>query len=419
MEYILIAISVIVVLLLIIVIRNQSNTRIEFDASEMLLKVKDMMEQNEKLFQVVSKSNTDSIRNDLRANIDYQTKQLQFVAKQIETLTNINNQKLENVVGSVERNLKNLQDGNEKKLEQMRNTVDEKLNSTLERRLNESFALISKNLDAVQSGLGEMRSLANGVGDLKKVLSNVKTRGTLAEVQLDSLLEQILATEQYEKQVCVKKDGKTREDKVDFAIKLPGKDGEYVYLPIDAKFPLEDYQRLVNASELNDIEEVAKCSKALENAIKKEAISISSKYINPPNTTDFAVMYLALEGLYAEVVRKPGLLESLSQNQKIIICGPSTLSGLLNSLQMGFRTLAIEKRSSEIWSMLSMFKKEFGTFIELLGKTQKQINTAGNTIEEATRKSRIIAKKLNRVVILDGEPISLLDDVDEDINAVE
>ena len=408
--YILIIINVLLMGMVGFLVYRTRRLQRDDDPEFLLSNIRQMLEQNEKMTMMLSKSNTDALRNEMQNNISFQIEQLKTMAHQIEVLTQMNSQRLENVTNTIERNLHKLQEDNEKKLEQMRQTVDEKLNTTLEQRLNQSFALISKNLDAVQLGLGEMRSLASGVGDLKKVLSNVKTRGTLAEVQLGNLLEQMLVHSQYDSQVLIKPDEKSKDNKVDYVIKLPGKDDGEMYLPIDAKFPLEDYQRLVEASENGNFEDIEKYSKALDAAVKKEAISISTKYIMPPKTTDFGIMYLALEGLYAEVVKKPGMMEMLQQNYKILVCGPSTLSGLLNSLQMGFKTLAIEKRSSEIWALLGMFKKEFGTFVDLLGKTQKQLNTAGNTIEEATRKSKVIARKLDRVAIDEPEPVTLLDD---------
>ena len=306
---------------------------------------------------------------------------------------------------TIQRSISAMQQDNANKLELMRQTVDEKLNATLETRLNQSFALISQNLDKVQVGLGEMRSIASSVGDIKKVLSNVKMRGTLAEVQLGNLLEQMLVHNQFEAQVTIKPGQKNIDNKVDYVIKLPGKDDGTILLPIDSKFPLEKYQILLDCYENGSNEEIERVAKQFEDIIKKEASSISEKYIYPPKTTEFAIMYLALEGLYAEVVKRPGLMEILQNKYGIMVCGPSTLCGLLNSLQLGFKTLAIEKRSSEIWALLSMFKKEFGTFVELLGKTQKQLNTAENTIEEATKKSQIIARKLDKVE-LDDKPVS-------------
>ena len=279
----------------------------------------------------------------------------------------------------------------------MRIVVDEKLNATLSDRLNKSFALVSEQLQAVTKGLGEMQSLASGVGDLKKVLTNVKTRGTFGEVQLGSLLEQMLAPSQYSEQVML---SSSSTERVDYAINLPGKDDKNILLPIDAKFPIEDYLRLIDATEHASTDEILASQKQLIKRVKDEAKSISQKYIVLPKTTDFAIMYLATEGLYAEVIKQNGLFEQVQRDYKVTICGPTTLSALLNSLQMGFKTLAIEKRSSEIWTMLSTFKKEFSTYVELLTKTQKKLSEATDTIESATKKSEKIQKQLSKVSLI-------------------
>lgn len=314
--------------------------------------------------------------------------------KQFLGLTQINEQKLENMRKTIEDRLKSLQDDNSQKLEKMRETVDEKLHNTLEKRLGESFKLVSDRLESVQQGLGEMQALATGVGDLKKVLSNVKTRGTLGEIQLGTLLDQILTQEQYAKNVSVK-DG-SREN-VEFAIKMPGKEDKVVWLPIDAKFPKEDYERLVDAQEQTNVELIEELSKALESRIKSEAKDIRDKYIDPPNTTDFAILFLATEGLYAEAIRRPGLFETLQREFRVILTGPTTISALLNSLQMGFRTLVIEKRASEVWNLLGAIKTEFGKFGSILVKTHKQLAAASNTIEGATRKTKTIERKLRDI----------------------
>ena len=326
-----------------------------------------------------------------------QKDQLDIFSKQINTLTQSNEQKLDKLQEKVESQLKEIQDKNEKKLEEMRQTVDEKLHATLEKRLGESFKLVSDRLEAVREGLGEMRNLAVGVGDLKKVLTNVKTRGTWGEIQLENLIEQILSRDQYEKNVATKKGS---GDRVEFAIKMPGrsenKDG-VCWLPIDAKFPMEDYQRLLAAQELGDIVLIEETSKALEARIRGEAKSIYDKYIDPPNTTDVAILFLPIEGLFAEVLRRPGLFERLQNDYKVIIAGPTTLTAILNSLHMGFRTLAIEKRSSEVWSLLGAVKSEFGKFGEVLEKTQKKLQEASNTIEDASKRTRVIERKLKSV----------------------
>jgi DNA recombination protein RmuC len=323
-----------------------------------------------------------------------------------------NIQKLDKIDDTVDRHLKILQEDNSRKLEQIRGTVDEKLHDTLERRLGESFKLVSDRLEMVQKGLGEMQTLASGVGDLKKVLTNIKTRGTLGEIQLHSLLEQILAPEQYERNVATKQDSMTR---VEFAIKLPGRDGNQqqpIWLPIDAKFPQEDYLRLIEAQESGDAVRVEEASKQLDRVIKEMARTIRDKYLDPPHTTDFGIMFLPTEGLYAEVLRRTALFEILQREFKVVVTGPTTLAALLNSLQMGFRTLAIEKRSSEVWTVLGAVKTEFAHFGAILEKTQKKLQEASNTIETAAVRSRAIEKKLRDVQdITAGDSPELLENV--------
>jgi DNA recombination protein RmuC len=298
---------------------------------------------------------------------------------------------------TVAEGLRTLQEDNSRKLEQMRAVVDEKLQSTLEKRLGESFRQVSERLEQVYKGLGEMRSLATGVGDLKKVLTNVKTRGTWGEIQLGNILEQILTPEQYDVNVVTKKNSNER---VEFAIRLPGPNSDrdrVVWLPIDSKFPQEDYQRLMDAQEAADKDLAEKSIKSLEIRIKAEAKDIKEKYIDPPNTTDFGIMFLPVEGLYAEVLRRPGLCDTLQRDHRIVVTGPTTLAALLNSLQMGFRTLVIEKRSSEVWELLGMVKTEFGKFGEVLSKTKKKLQEASNTIGMAEVRSRAIERKLKKV----------------------
>ena len=309
-------------------------------------------------------------------------------------------QKMTELVKNNMEQMDKLQASNEKKLDEMRNVVDEKLNATLQDRLNKSFAIVSEQLQAVTKGLGEMQSLAVGVGDLKRVITNVKTRGTFGEVQLGNLLEQMLAPYQFQSQINTNPEN---SDRVDFVINLPGKDDRDLLLPVDAKFPIEDYLRLQDALDSSDNAQIEKCKKALETRIKEEAKKIATKYICVPKTTDFAIMYLATEGLYSEIIKNTGLVEKLQQENHILICGPTTLSALLNSLQMGFKTLAIEKRSAEIWNMLSVFKKEFSTYVELLQKTQKKLSEASNTIEDASKKSQKISKQLSKVDDIGGD----------------
>lgn len=298
-----------------------------------------------------------------------------------------------------------LQKNNAEKLEQMRATVDEKLQKTLDERLNKSFEQVSKRLEDVYKGLGEMQALATGVGDLKRVLTNVKNRGTWGEIQLEALLEEMLAPSQFERNAQIKRNSLER---VDFAVRMPGRDEEELLLPVDAKFPQEDYQRLLDAYDAGDAAQAAAAGNALSAAVKQQAKSISEKYIDPPRTTDFAVMYLPLEGLYAEVLRQPGLMEVLQRDYRVTVAGPTTFSALLTSLQMGFRTLAIEKRSTEVWKLLSAVKTDFGKFAVMLDKTQKQLLTAANSIDAATRRTRTIERKLRSVESVPEEEATAL-----------
>jgi DNA recombination protein RmuC len=333
---------------------------------------------------------------------------------QLAKLTETNERKLAEVRTTLEAKLKDLQTDNATRLEEMRRTVDEKLQSTLEKRLGESFKLVSDRLEAVHKGLGEMQTLATGVGDLKKVLTNVKTRGTWGEVQLESLLEQMLTQDQYAKNVATRPGSNER---VEFAIRFPGHDGERpMWLPIDAKFPREDYERLLEAQDRADVAGVEAAAKSLEVRIRNEAKTIREKYIEPPHTTDFGLLFLPTEGLYAEVLRRPGLTDLLQRDCRVTIAGPTTLAALLNSLQMGFRTLAIGKRSSEVWQLLSVVKSEFGKFGDLIARAKKQLETANNTLGEVESKTRSLGQKLRNVEQLGGPaPEPLLDEpVDQD-----
>lgn len=330
-----------------------------------------------------------------------QKSQFEGFSANLIRLTESNEKKFEALRTAIEMKLTQIQEDNAKKLDEMRKTVDEKLQDTLQKRLAESFTLVSGRLEAVQKGLGEMQNLASGVGDLKKVLSNVKTRGTWGEVQLGNLLEQVLSPEQYAKNVATKKESAER---VEFAIRLPGRDGQeddVVWLPIDAKYPTEDYQRLVDASEKADATAVEAASRQLEAALKSSAATIHEKYIDPPGTTDFAIMFLPYEGLYAEALRRPGLAEQLQAKHRVVLAGPMTLAALLNSLQMGFRTLAIQQRSSEVWQVLEAVKTEFSKFGDVLKKVQSKLQEASKTIEdEVGRRTRAIERKLRDVEAL-------------------
>lgn len=319
--------------------------------------------------------------------------------EQLRQLAEGNERKLGEVRQVVEQRLAALQEGNEKKLDQMRATVDEKLQTTLETRLGESFKQVADRLEQVHKGLGEMQTLAQGVGDLKHLLTNVKTRGIFGEAQLAGLLEQVFTVDQYAAQVITRRGGKTP---VDFAIKLPGRSesGDPLWLPIDAKFPNEDYERLLDAQQRADGPAAEVAGKALEMRIRLEAKSIAEKYIEPPYTTDFAILFLPTEGLYAEVLRRPGLIECLQRDHRITLAGPTTLLAMLSSLQMGFRTLALEKRSSEVWQVLGAVKTEFSKFGDVLAKVKSQTETVLNTLNSAEQRSRVMGKALRSVEAL-------------------
>ncbi|HNX28031.1 MAG TPA: DNA recombination protein RmuC [Syntrophomonadaceae bacterium] len=327
--------------------------------------------------------------------------QLDAFSRQLNSLTQSNEQKIETVRKTLEEQLKFLQEDNSKKLELMRATVDEKLHATLEKRLGESFQLVSERLELVHKGLGEMQVLAAGVGDLKKVMTNVKTRGVWGEIQLANILEMILTPEQYALNVVTKQGS---NDRVEFAIRLPGRGeaGEEVWLPIDAKYPLEDYLRFIDACEEGNNLAAAESGKQMEVKIKAQAKYISDKYLDPPHTTDFAILFLPTESLYAEVVRRPGLMEELQQKYRVNITGPSTMAAFLNSLSLGFKTLAIEKRSSEVWMLLGEVKNEFSQFGDILDKTRKKLQEASNHIDRAATRTRAIERKLRDVQVLPG-----------------
>jgi len=333
--------------------------------------------------------------------------QLDSMRRQIELLTESNARRLLEVRATLEVKMRELQTDNGARLEEMRKTVDEKLHATLETRLSESFRHVSERLERVHQGLGEMQQLALGVGDLKRVLTNVKTRGTWGEVQLEMLLEQVLTAEQYAKNVETIPGSNAR---VEFALKLPGQQdgGAPVWMPIDAKFPKEQYERLLEAAERADAEAVALAGRELERAVRGEAKTIAEKYLAPPLTTDFAILFLPTEGLYAEVMRRPGLADELQRVNRVSIAGPSTLTALLNSLQMGFRTLALEKRSSEVWQVLGAVKTEFAKFGDVLAATKTTLERAARNIESAEVRSRQMARKLKSVEALPAEAAQLL-----------
>ena len=406
-RFILLAISVLLLIFVLIKLKANGSTGVEqtvreelrFGREESAKTARDLREE----VSAGQKLSMDMMVRTIGEMGKSQNDQLESIARLIQELTESNRTGIEKLRSTIDAQLKHLQESNEKKLDQMRETVDEKLQSTLEKRLGESFKLVSERLEAVQHGLGEMQNLATGVGDLKRVLTNVKARGTWGEVQLGALLEQILTPDQYDKNVRTRRDS---QESVEYAIRLPGQDDDpesCVWLPIDSKFPQEDYLRLVEAADTADVDAVQKATAALLRSVHSSAKEIRDKYLNPPDTTDFAIMFLPTEGLYAEVLRQPGQVEKIQQDYRIVIAGPTTLSAILSSLRVGFRTLAIEKRSSEVWKVLSAVKTEFGKFGDVLTKVQRQLNTASNTIEQTGMRTRAMERKLRAVEELPTE----------------
>lgn len=368
---------------------------------------KSAREQRQELTETF-KTFGDSVIQRMMDVANMQKDQLEAMSSAIWKLSDSNERKLESVRVTVEGKLQSMQIDNARHLDQMRQTVDEKLQGTLEKRLGESFRQVSERLEMVHKGLGEMQTLATGVGDLKKVLTNVKTRGIWGEVQLGVLLEQVLNPDQFAINVATKNGG----ERVEFAVRLPGQGtdkDETVWLPIDAKFPLEDYHRLIEAQEKADAENVEAAGKQLESRVKACAWDICRKYLNPPETTDFGILFLPIEGLFAEVIRRTGLAESIQRECRVVIAGPTTLWSILSSLQMGFRTLAIQKRSSEVWKLLGAVKTEWTRYGDILDAVQKKLNQASDTIEKAKVRSRAVGRKLKDVQELPaGEAASLL-----------
>jgi DNA recombination protein RmuC len=388
------------------------------EVEESILKFDTTLERTEKLIKDEFQRNRTETNETSKTNREELTKSLKsFEGNFSEKIKNLNDllrqnfgdfnkqqtdanklatENIKDVEKTIEKNLKSIREDNTTQLNEMRKTVDEKLQTTLEKRLGESFKQVSDRLEQVHKGLGEMQNIATGVGDLKKVLSNVKTRGVLGEYQLENLLEQILTPDQYAKNVATKKGSQAN---VEFALKLPGKEeGKEVWLPIDSKFPIEDYDRLLDAFDKGEKEGIESAQKVLLKKIESFAKSISEKYIDPPHTTDFGIMFLPVESLYAEVLRHPGLFEILQRKYKITVTGPTTLSALLNSLQMGFRTLAVQKRSSEVWDILKAVKFEFKEFSGVLTKVHKQLNTASGTLETLrTTRTNVMERKLKDV----------------------
>ncbi|MEA1949021.1 MAG: DNA recombination protein RmuC [Thermodesulfobacteriota bacterium] len=406
-RFILLAISALLLIFVLIKLKTNASTGVEQAVREELrlgreesaAAAKDLREE----VSAGQKLSMDTMVRTIGEMGKSQNHQLNSIARRIQELTESNRTGIEKLRDTIDTQLKHLQESNEKKLDQMRETVDEKLQITLEKRLSQSFKLVSERLEAVQHGLGEMQNLATGVGDLKRVLTNVKARGTWGEVQLGALLEQILTPDQYDKNVHTRSDS---QESVEYAIRLPGQDHDpesCVWMPIDSKFPQEDYLRLVEAADTADGNAVQKATAALLRSVHSSAKEIRDKYLNPPATTDFAIMFLPTEGLYAEVLRQPGQVEKIQQDYRIVVAGPTTLSAILSSLRIGFRTLAIEKRSSEVWKVLAAVKTEFGKFGHVLTKVKRQLNTASNTIEQTGVRTRTMERKLRAVEELPSE----------------
>ena len=394
--------------------RSSATSKSEMDLREELRAGREEASQaarssREELSQALTSAN-----GTLSANLstlgELQRTQLDTMTKQLKELSDSSTQSLERIRVTVDSRVKELQDGNEKKLDEMRKTVDEKLHVTLEKRLGEAFNQVSVQLEAVQRGVGEMQSLATGVGDLKRVLTNVKARGTWAEVQLGALLEQILAPGQFAKNVQTRDDSR---EMVEFAVRLPGSLDDpdtCVWLPIDSKFPQEDYLRVLDAAEKGDPDATQKATDALARAIKLAAKDIHDKYLCPPSTTDFAIMFLATEGLYAEVLRQPDLVEELQRLYRVVPAGPTSLAAILSSLRMGFQTLAIEKQASEVRTILGAVKTEFGKFGDVLDKVKRQLSLASNTLDQTTVRTRAMERRLRGIESLpDSEASQVLE----------
>lgn len=389
--------------LIIILAKKNENSSINKKLDSYEKNLKDEFERNRK---ETANSNSISRKESLQNLMTFQSS----VTSSLTKFTDILSHRLDSVSAATQVSLKNLQDGNEKKLEQMRLTVDEKLQSTLEKRLSTSFNIVSKQLEAVQNGLGEMKNLASDVGGLKRALTNVKTAGTMGEVQLENLLSQILSVEQYEKNAHPNPSEPTKV--VEFAVKIPAKETKngFIYIPIDSKYPAEIWDKLTLAYEKGEKTEIELLRKNLISDIKKFAKDIKEKYIQEPYTTNFGVMFLPFEGLYSEVTRFPGLFQQIQDEYKVTITGPTTLNAFLNSLQMGFRTLAIQKETSKVWELLGTVKTEFEKFGDVLAATKKKLESATNEIEKAETRTRVIQKKLTNVENISNQNISLIED---------
>ena len=393
---ILILIFLLVLLNLIVLLRKKT----EVDIGPQIREVEDSLVRFETTLDRLEKSIRDEFQRMREESHDRAKRNREEQTASMKSFEERFNAGVKDLQFTIEKNLKNIREDNDKQLGEMRRTVDEKLQTTLEKRLGESFKQVSERLEQVHKGLGEMKSIASGVGDLKKVLSNVKTRGVLGEYQLGNILEQILTPEQYAMNVSTKKGSQAH---VEFAIKLPGKSsGEEVWMPVDSKFPIEPYESLLAAYDVGEKDQIEAAQKILIRLVESFAREISEKYIDPPHTTDFGIMFLPVESLYAEVLRHPGLFETLQRKYKITVTGPTTLSALLNSLQMGFRTLAVQKRSSEVWNVLGAVKAEFGLFGEHLERVRKQLDTAAGSLEKLqTTRTNVMERKLRNVETLD------------------
>lgn len=403
MEYVLLALLIVVAIMLAVVIVMMATKKAENSLPEIEKSIRD---ENSRLRTELDKK-IGILENSFITRLENSSANQ---SKQLNDITQTNNELVKNLTQSVETKLNSLLENNEKKLEEMRKTVDEKLHQTLETRLSESFKTVSERLEQVYKGLGEMQSIAQGVGDLKKVMSGVKTRGILGELQLSNIIEQILTPSQYEKNYATKPGSR---DVVEFAIKMPGKDETPVFIPVDAKFPMESYHRLLDAYEAGEPEAVTAASKEIEQVIKKSAKDIRDKYIYPPATTDFGIMFLPVEGLYAEVVRNTGLFETLQKDFKVLVAGPSTLSALMTSLQMGFKTLTIEKRAADVWNVLATVKTEFVKFSGVLEKAQQKITQANDEMDKLVgARTKKIMVQLNKVSGV--EDIELLEENTDD-----
>jgi DNA recombination protein RmuC len=421
--------EILLVIVIILVLTNiiiAALKKPKIDLKSELKDIESLMVKFDSTLDRTEKSIKDEFQRNRSENNEISRINREELTKSLNSFSEHFSKNIKDVRDSIENQLKSIREDNTKQLDEMRKTVDEKLQKTLNERLSQSFETVGKQLQAVQEGLGEMRTLATDVGGLKKVLSNVKMRGGIGEIQLSMLLEQILAPDQYESNVRTKSGS---SDQVEFAIKLPGRDdyGTPVWLPIDAKFPKEVYEHLQEAYDDGDLNKISIAQKTLETTIKKMAKDISDKYVDPPATTDFAIMFLPFEGIYAEVVRKAALLEDLQKNYKIIVTGPTTLAAILNSLQMGFKTLAIQKRSSEVWQILGAVKREFETFGGMMEKAQKNIQTGLNQLDDVMgKRTRAIQRRLKNVTTLTeaetknilpelSDPSLSFEDEDEDI----